>query len=211
MLDPRKGLVEYVASDETLDHGREVIRADGWRFTHFDKNAPFVDSHNYQSIGSLLGRVVDRRVQRKQLIETVKWAIDVPEQQLAQIGFRLTEAGYLKAVSVGFSPLRTTSRWDRDPRSHEEAARSLGLKPESVATIFLEQEQLELSACILGMNPGALARAYKAQVLNDRDLDLVASAGSADPFGSVRHHSAQPAWLSRAEFLQRFERLTARL
>ncbi|HEY3853504.1 MAG TPA: hypothetical protein VGO67_03820 [Verrucomicrobiae bacterium] len=68
----------------------------------FQKNAPFVDSHNYTSIDCLLGKVVDFRVKNRQLIETVKWAIDVPSNVLAIKGFAMMQAGYLKAVSVGF-------------------------------------------------------------------------------------------------------------
>jgi hypothetical protein len=104
VVDAQLGIVDYVASDESVDSYQEVIRAAGWRFTHFSKNAPFVDSHDYSSIGKCLGRVVDFRVEGDRLIERVQWAIDVPENQLARIGWKMTEAGYLKAVSVGFSP-----------------------------------------------------------------------------------------------------------
>jgi hypothetical protein len=85
VLDEGKGIVQYTASDETPDSYKEIIRADGWRFDDFKKNAPFVDSHNYDSIGSLLGKVTDFSVQRGSLVETVKWAIDVPENALAQL------------------------------------------------------------------------------------------------------------------------------
>ena len=66
VLDAAKGLVEYVASNETIDSYREIIRADGWRFSRFAKNAPFVDSHDYSSVDKLLGKVVDFRVEGRQ-------------------------------------------------------------------------------------------------------------------------------------------------
>ena len=59
VLDDRQGIVEYVASDEAIDSDAEIIRADGWRFDRMRKNAPFVDSHKYGTIGGLLGKVVD--------------------------------------------------------------------------------------------------------------------------------------------------------
>ena len=65
-----------------------------------------MDSHDYSTIGKCLGKVIDFRVEGAQLIERVQWAIDVPENQLAQIGWKMTEAGYLKAVSVGFFPVK---------------------------------------------------------------------------------------------------------
>jgi hypothetical protein len=174
VLDEKAGLVEYVASDETLDSYREVIRADGWRFTNFAKNAPFVDSHDYSSVTSLLGKVVDFEVRDRRLIERVQWAIDVPENQMAQIGWRMTAAGYLKAVSVGFYPTRSVSRWDNDRSGWTQQLADLGLVDESgVRTIFIEQEQVELSSVIIGANPNALARAYKSETISAEDLDFL--------------------------------------
>ena len=173
VLDAAAGLVEYVASDETLDSYREVIRASGWRFTQFRKNAPFVDSHNYDTIDRLLGKVVDFKVTGGKLIETVQWAKDVAENQLAKLGWAMTEAGFLKAVSVGFFPVREVSKWDSDPRAFNEQVLELKLDAAKVRAIYLEQEQVELSACIIGANPNALAKSYKAGVLSDADLDFL--------------------------------------
>lgn len=178
VLDESRGLVEYVASDESLDSYREVVRASGWRFNHFQKNAPFVDSHNYGSLDCLLGKVVDFRVEQKRLVETVKWATDagLPENHLANIGFKLTVGGYAKAVSVGFWPVRYVTAGSADVAGYNAQLAELNLtnappaaKPQS---IYLEQEQVELSAVILGANPNALARAYKAGVVTDDALQL---------------------------------------
>jgi hypothetical protein len=127
VLDPAGGLVEYVASDETIDYYREVVMASGWKFDRFQKNAPFVDSHNYESIDNLLGRVVDFEVKGGKLIETVKWAIDVPSNTLAQKGFAMTQGGYLKAVSVGFMPEKMVTRFDSDTTAFNDALEKLDL------------------------------------------------------------------------------------
>src|SRR5579859_3128067 len=99
VIDEKTGIVEYIASDESLDSYNEIVKADGARFNRFQKNAPFLDSHNYESVRCLLGNVIDWRVQNRQVVETVKWAIDagLPEDHLANIGFKMTVAGYLKA------------------------------------------------------------------------------------------------------------------
>lgn len=181
VLDEKEGLVEYVASDETLDHYREVVKADGWRFNHFKKNAPFANSHRYDSIDDQLGKVVDFRVSKGKLIETVKWAIDVEENKLAQLGFKMTQAGYLKAVSVGFYPIKFVSRFStgRDFDAFKESVEGLGLNMEDPPDrIFLEHEQIELSAVVLGANPNALARiakAYKAEILSDSDIESLSA------------------------------------
>jgi hypothetical protein len=179
VVDSAKGLVEYIASDETLDSYREIIRAEGWRFTNFKKNAPFVDSHDYWSIDRLLGKVVDFRVDKKRLVETVQWAKDVTENVLAQLGWKMTEAGYLKAVSVGFWPVKVVSRWDTDRTGYDQqlAEMELTTAPDAQKprVIYLEQEQVELSACIIGANPNALAKAHKAGVLDDVALELLST------------------------------------
>ncbi|MGA2556935.1 MAG: hypothetical protein ABSG04_11750, partial [Verrucomicrobiota bacterium] len=150
-LDAQKGIVEYVASDESLDRDREILCASGWRFSNFAKNSPFLDNHNYDSIESLLGKVLDARVEKKQLIETVQWAIDVPDNTLAQLGFKMTDAGYLKAVSIGGFPIKIAT--NDGSRQFKDLLKSFG-QPESapVRRIFLEQKQVELSACSLAAN-----------------------------------------------------------
>jgi hypothetical protein len=207
VLDAAKGLVEYVASDETVDSYREIIRAGGWRFTNFAKNAPFVDSHDYSSIEKLLGQVVEFKVVGKTLVETVQWAKDAGNK-LADIGWKMTEGGFLKAVSVGFWPVK----WTMPGESlHAQQLAELKITTGSdVRTIYLEQEQYELSACIVGANPNALARSYKAGILTDADMDTLSletskretAAAALDPV--VAALAQQRA---RTEFLAKFEKL----
>lgn len=189
ILSAADGTVEYIASNETLDSYNEVVAAKGWRFNRFKSNAPFVDSHNYYSIEKLLGSVTGVRFEGKNLMATVKWAKDVPENKLAQLGWKMTEGGFLKAVSVGFFPVRYV-RNGGDGWS--QALADLGLKAEAGAEIryiYLEQELIELSSCIIGANPDALAKSYDAGCIKDADLaacgftdedmDFVSAAGKA--------------------------------
>lgn len=173
IIDRAKGTVDYVASDPTLDSYSEIIDPRGWRFSRFEKNSPFVDSHDYYCIDKLLGRVTDFRIEGKALVERVQWAIDVPENALAQLGWKMTLGGYLRAVSVGFVPVRYVSKWRHTPAEMADAVKELGLDAATAAQvccIYLEQEQLELSACIIGANPNALAKAHKDGAVGDGDL-----------------------------------------
>ncbi len=185
VLDERKGLVEYIASDESLDSYREIIRVAGWRFTNFQKNAPLVDSHDYSCIDKLLGKVVDFKVKGGRLIETVQWAIDagLPDNHLANIGWKMTLAGYLKAVSVGFYPTKMIDEYG-DASTWKQQLKELGLsgadKENHPRRIYIEQEQVELSVCILGANPNALAKAFRASVINASQRDFLGNGpGSA--------------------------------
>lgn len=180
VLDEAKGLVEYVASNETLDSYHEIIRVAGWRGDMLKKNAPFVDTHDYSTIEKLLGGIeewyLDSRT--KTWNNVVRWAKDVKENRLAQLGWAMTVAGFgPKAVSVGFVPQKLASKWDSNQTCYAQQLAELGLTPEkNVRVIYLEQQQIELSACILGANPDALlltAKAYKAGVLNDDAIDFL--------------------------------------
>lgn len=173
IVSEAEGLVDYVASDATLDCYREIIDPRGWKFTHFAKNAPFVDSHDYWSIEKQLGKVVSFSVQGGSLVERVQWAKDIQENKLAILGWKMTLGGFLKAVSVGFIP----TKWVWDGGSGwADACKDLGLDIEAAANchrIFLVQEQIELSACIIGANPNALAKAHKEGCVKDADLAAV--------------------------------------
>lgn len=180
VVSEKDGIIEYIASDESLDSHREIVRVGGWRFNRFSKNAPFVDSHDYWTIGKLLGRVVSAEVVGAQLVERVKWAIDVPGCDLAKLGFDLTVKGYLKAVSVGFMVVKWASPGTDD---FAKACAEMKLSTDTVARlrcIYLEQEQIELSACIIGSNPEALARAYHAGDIKDEQLAKCGFGGDAE-------------------------------
>lgn len=205
-LDEKAGIVEYVASDETSDHYREVIKADGWRFDFFQKNAPFLDSHTSNSITALLGRVIDFRVENKRLVETVQWALCAGEDNpLIKFGWKMTNGGFLKAVSVGFFPVRTVHRNENGGRDITRVAGEMGMTKEqsdNIQQIYLEQQQIELSACVIGANPAALAKAYKSGCLNDDDIHLYAnifsSAQSQDtPDVGAAHDAAAPTIIGR--------------
>lgn len=219
VLDKAKGIVEYVASDETLDSYSEIIRADGWRFTHFVKNAPFVDSHDYSTVEKLLGKVLDFRVDGRKLIETVQWAKDVAENKLAVMGWKMVEGGFLPAVSVGFQALNWVG--PSSGADFKKQLADLGLAPDApVRRIFTEQEQFELSAVILGANPNALARAYKANAISDADIDWLSAKqfssattprtndSAADDPDAAANESLRRA---RAEWLPKFEQLINKL
>lgn len=168
VIDAEEGIVDYIASDESVDCYAEVIAAKGWRFTRFAKNAPFVDSHDYWSIDKLLGKVESFRVEGRKLVERVRWAKDATP--LATMGWKLTLGGFLKAVSVGFYPLRSVRQGEQD---WGKTCKEMGLDTEASANvrrIFLEQEQIELSACIIGANPNALAKGMQEGCIRDADL-----------------------------------------
>jgi hypothetical protein len=204
VIDEKTGIVEYVASDESLDSYNEIVRADGARFNRFAKNAPFVDSHNYETIGNCLGKVLDYLVVSRQVVETVKWAIDVGDNVLANWGFKMTAAGYLKAVSIGFMPVDYVTKWDSNPSAFQQALKDMNVPSGTdVRAIYLEWEQLELSACVVGANPNAVAKAYKAGILDDAALERI-SAEHAKRETASSTDSPDAVLLARRRAQERF-------
>ncbi len=232
--DERTGTIEYIASDESLDAQQEAIRADGYRFDRFVKNAPLLDSHRMCTIGALLGKVISFRVEARRLINVVQWAIDVPECELAQIGYNMTAKGYLKAVSVGFIPdiLMTLLPQDDWPEDWGAArvlpAQSRPGKPiwqqqltdmgfasgRTPQTIYVQQQQIELSACVIGANANALAKAYKAGIIDDSGIEMISTERTKRESASVAKESAaatQARQQKRQKFLDEFEKITRRM
>lgn len=201
ILSEKDGTVEYVASDATLDSYDECVLPTGWRFTMFAKNSPFVDSHNYWSIEHLLGKVTGARIEGRQLIENVSWAKDVEENKLARLGWKMTVGGFLKAVSVGFRTLKSAYPSDS---AWEDLVRQTGMTPDQAGRcrrIFVEQEQLELSACILGANPAAVAKAYREGCVTDGDLASVGFGDDDMHFLSIAGKALDNAEITEVERL----------
>lgn len=210
VINEQQGTVEFVASDATLDCYHEIVMASGWKFTHFQKNAPFVDSHDYSSITKLLGQVVDWRVEKDQLIETVRYSRE--PGTLAEWAFKMVRDGFLKAVSVGFVPVRMVSKWDAQQSDFLTQIGAMKLDPAtaaSVRAIYLEQEQIELSQCVIGANPNALAKAYKAGSLTEEDLDkfsLMLATAKTDLPASSPSAAAQSTRRARAAIMLEIQR-----
>ena len=164
----KEGLVKYVASDETLDADGDIVLVDGWDFSRFQKNAPFLNNHRQMSIEDMLGKVVSADVIDGQLVQKVEWAVGV-DHKLADIGFAMTKAGFLKGVSAGFIPLEMITR--QGTPDFDQRAQELGVKNyENANCIYIKQQQIELSAVLVGSNPNALIKSYEEGVLGEGDL-----------------------------------------
>ncbi len=219
VLDDKAGTVEFVASDETLDCYQEIVKVSGWKFTHFAKNAPFVDSHDYSTIEKLLGQVQEWRIEKNQLVETVRY--DLTEGSLGLKAFKLVRDGFLKAVSVGFVPVRAASKWDSTSTDFVNAVAELKLDAQTAAklrVVYLEQEQIELSQCIIGANPNALAKscqmiaqAYKGGCLTEQDINQLSAAIAASKNASSAADSADAGQASPRTKLAIMAAITAHL
>jgi HK97 family phage prohead protease len=149
---PEPAIIDFVASDETLDRYDEIISASGWRVDAYRRNPVFQNAHQYGDIVFTLGKALVTEIRQGRLFQRVEFAVDA--NPIARIAYRLYRGKFLNAVSVGFIPLR----W-------ETGGEGAGFKRR-----FLEQELLEVSAVGIPANPNALQLALKAGAIQAADL-----------------------------------------
>jgi HK97 family phage prohead protease/HK97 family phage major capsid protein len=149
--------MQFVLSDETPDRMDDIIRSDGWDLENFKKNPIALFNHNPNFV---IGKWSDLRVdkQNKQLRGNLVLAPAGTSPRIDEIR-KLIEADILKAVSVGFRPVKRQSRKEDD---------QFGIG----GSIFTKSELVETSLVAVPANPNALAIA-KSLGVSPATIDLV--------------------------------------
>lgn len=136
----------FLANSAEVDRHGTVILPQGIKTDNFRKNPAFVWAHQTGGIFTacqpedLLGRVAEWEVTGKGF-EIVAEFAEASVNPKAERCYRAVQADLLRAVSIGFTPLK----WHVEERDGGEVL------------IFDEVDLLEVSLCILGSNPEALA------------------------------------------------------
>lgn len=97
-------VLDFVASSATLDRYHEIIEPAGWRLDAYRKNPVFQNAHNYGDVIFTLGKALVTEVRDGHLFQRIEFATEV--NPMARIAYGLYKGGFLRAVSVGFVPLR---------------------------------------------------------------------------------------------------------
>jgi hypothetical protein len=196
-------VLDFIASDETLDRYDEVISAAGWRLENYRRNPVFQNSHQYGDIIFTLGKALVTEVRsvasvRSVLFQRIQFATDV--NPMARIAYGLYKGGFLNAVSVGFVPLR----WEDLPaRSAECGVRSEGPSVHSALRTpqsalprrrYLEQELLEVSSVAVPANPNALVLGLKSGAIEAGDLRDLAELVKECMCGQGGRHELDGRW-----------------
>jgi HK97 family phage prohead protease len=145
-------VLDFVASSATLDRYHEIIEPDGWRLDSYKRNPVFQNAHQYGDVIFTLGKAVVTEVRGEHLFQRIEFATEV--NPMARIAYGLYRGGFLRAVSVGFVPLR----WENGGAESEFRRK------------YLEQELLELSAVAIPANPDALVLGMKAGAVTKGDI-----------------------------------------
>ncbi len=145
-------MMDFIASDNSVDRYNEVIDQAGWQMDNFRANPVIPDCHDYSSISRILGRAVMVAVNDGKLVNRVEFALDNPMGNLA---YKMAKGGFIKSQSVGFIPLE----WQN------------GNGKEQPDRTYTKQELLEISLVVVPANPGAtIGLALKQGAIERADL-----------------------------------------
>lgn len=148
---PGDGL-NFVLSDETKDRMGDVINADGWELKNFKKNPIALFGHNSSFP---IGTWSNMRVEGGKMMARLNLAARGTSARIDEL-ISLVEQGILRAVSVGFMPLKAEPLDENKPYD---------------GTRFLKQELLETSLVSVPANPAAIALA-KSLKISDETISL---------------------------------------
>ena len=90
----------FVFSTAAEDRHGDVVEQN-WELARYRKNPVVIDSHNYGSIDSILGRISPLSVKDGKLQGDIEFATMNPRGALAE---QMVDGGFLNATSVGFIP-----------------------------------------------------------------------------------------------------------
>ena len=138
----------FILSTEKVDRVGDIIRADGWRLKDFKKNPIALAYHDHSKP---IGRWHNVKIENKQLTGELELAPDDVGPMQRAIN-QLIRLGFLKSVSVGFTPLEYQYRDEDDPWKGYE---------------FIKQDLNEVSVVSVPANPEAIALAKSCDLNSD--------------------------------------------
>jgi HK97 family phage prohead protease len=157
--------LRFCFSDGSVDRAGDTINPQGWDLTGFNKNPVALWAHD--SYSPPIGRASNIIVEEGTRLMGDIAFVDAETYAFADTIFKLTQGGYINAVSVGFVP--------KDYEWSDEDGREWGID-------FKQQELLEISVVPVPCNANALVEA-RAKGINtgpllewlERTLDGVGS------------------------------------
>jgi HK97 family phage prohead protease len=139
--DSRK--VSFIISTGAVDRDRDTLKVDGWELDDYRKNPVVLWAHNYY--GLPIGKAETVLPKSGVLKATAEFAT-AEMNPLAESVYRMLKAGFLRATSVGFQPLKHA--YDEERGGFD----------------FLKQSLLEFSVVPVPANPQALMDAKAAGI-----------------------------------------------
>jgi hypothetical protein len=140
ILSEEDRIVDVVVSDATIDHYRDSIDANGWKFDWYQSNPVVLYDHWY-SVHGIVGHSERWWVESGQLLSRDRFD-DPEENEAAGMVFKKILSKSLRTVSVGFKPIA----WKKILNAEGEWTGGF---------LFSEQQKLEHSWVAIPANPNA--------------------------------------------------------
>jgi HK97 family phage prohead protease/HK97 family phage major capsid protein len=151
----------FVLSDQSVDRMGDIIMADGWKLSNFKRNPIALGFHRSDFP---IGTWKNLRVDGTELRGELELAPEGTSPRIDEIR-RLVDAKVLRAVSVGFRPIKHEPLDPKDVWSGER---------------FLEQELVECSLVSVPANANAIAVAKSLQISSETMDVVFAEHGKRD-------------------------------
>ena len=149
-------IIQFKGSTGDKDRMGEIIKPSGWKLNNYKRNPVFLGFHNYHE--PPIGKAISVEKTDNALTFDIEFA-DAETYAFADTIYKLYKGGFMKAVSVGFIPLK----WEDGDSTTDD---------KGVRRTYLEQELLELSAVSVPANANALMNAVKENVITEREAEL---------------------------------------
>jgi len=98
-----------IFSTNAVDRHGEIVEQN-WVLKNFKGNSVYLDSHNYDSIEYIIGKIEKLKANDGKLVGDIIFALSNPRGQLAK---DLADGGFLNASSVGFIPLEFDAKFEK--------------------------------------------------------------------------------------------------
>lgn len=147
--DGRKKFPVVMSTEEVNRNGRLVVS--NFIVEYYKENPVLLDSHRYDSIEHIVGRVENLKTENGKLTGEMVFN----DQAKGRMAEELIDNGFLKAVSIGYIPVEFTEEETDD----------------GIITIISKAELLELSMVSVPSNRKALLK--KMETMEDKDVEKV--------------------------------------
>lgn len=162
--DMGSGIIQFVASTDGQKRDGNRVRNSGWHFENFAKNPVFLWCHDYRSLP--IGRHVDWRVEKEGDGYVLRVWSQFCEPELYAFADKIRkmyEAGFLRAGSIGWNPLKFEILRDKDGMF--------------AGFDFVENDLLEFSAVPVPSDPDAIVEAISRGIIGNQDIEKIQEYG----------------------------------
>ena len=135
-INEKEHTLDVYVSTPTIDRDNEVIKLDAWDVKEFLKNPVLIDSHNYNTVQNIIGKILDISSDDKGLAAKIKYFVGEGNEK-ADWAYALAKNG-IAAFSVGFIPVKKEQGQGQ------------------VRTVYTKVKLLEISQVPVPANPEAV-------------------------------------------------------